>query len=190
MKGEEALKLLKEGNIRYAKGKLKHPHTDHSWRNSLASEQHPFAVVLSCADSRVVPELIFDQGLGDLFVIRVAGNVAKDKVLGSMEYAIKFLGTKLIIVLGHENCGAVKASLSNEDPGGHIGSIIEKLKPAVYAAKRMEGDHLENSIKVNAQIVSEEIKESKPILNEAYNSNELVVIPAYYNLSTGVVDFI
>lgn len=190
MNGQEALTLLKEGNKRYAKGTLKHPHIDLSWRSSLASEQHPFAVVLSCADSRVVPELIFDQGLGDLFVIRVAGNVAKDKVLGSMEYAIKFLGTRLIVVLGHENCGAVKASLSNEDPGGHIGTIIEKLKPAVYAAKLMPGDHLENSIKVNAQIVSEEIKEAKPILNEAFDHKGLVVVPAYYNLTTGVVDFI
>lgn len=190
MDGNEALELLKQGNARYVKGELKHPHTDNSWRDSLASSQSPFAVVLSCADSRVVPELIFDQGLGDLFVIRVAGNVAKDKVLGSMEYAIKFLGTRLIVVLGHENCGAVSASLGDEDPGGHIGSIIEKIKPAVYAAKRMPGDHLENSIKVNAQIVSEEVKESKPILNNAYKSEGLVICPAYYNLTSGIVDFI
>ncbi len=187
MTGYEAIELLKKGNARYVKGELKHPHTDNSWRESLTSAQHPFAVILSCADSRVVPELIFDQGLGDLFVIRVAGNVARNKVLGSMEYAIKYLGTRLIVVLGHENCGAVKASLSNDDPGGHIGMIIEIIKPAVYVAKRMEGNHLENSIKVNAQIVSEEIKDSKPILSEA---KDLVVVPAYYKLTTGEVEFI
>ena len=190
MNAKEALNLLKEGNKRYVKGTLKHPHTDTSWRDSLQDGQHPFAVVLSCADSRVVPELLFDQGLGDLFVIRVAGNVAKDKVLGSMEYAVKFLGTKLIVVLGHENCGAVNASLSNEDPGGHIGSIIEKIKPAVYMAKRMDGDHLANAIRINAQVVAEEVKDSKPILSAAVNQGGVMVVPAYYRLSTGEVEFI
>lgn len=190
MTAQEAIALLKEGNKRYVSGNLKHPHTDNSWRDSLKTEQNPFAIILSCADSRVVPELLFDQGLGDLFVIRVAGNIAKDKVLGSIEYAVKFLKTKLIIVLGHENCGAVSASLSDQDPGGHIGVIIEKIKPAVYMAKRMPGDHLTNAIKVNAQIVSEEIKDSKPILNEAMKHDGLMVVPAYYKLSTGEVDFL
>ncbi|GAB5416512.1 MAG: carbonic anhydrase [Crocinitomicaceae bacterium] len=189
MDASEALKILKEGNERYVKGELKHPHTDNSRRDNLKDSQHPFAVVLSCADSRVVPELIFDQGLGDLFVIRVAGNIAKDKVLGSMEYAVKFLNSKLIIVLGHESCGAVGASLGDSDPGGHIGAIIEKIKPAVYMAKRMPGDHLTNSIQVNAQLVSEEIKESKPILNEAVKHGGVEVISAYYELSTGRVKF-
>lgn len=190
MKAQNALEALKEGNTRYVKGELKHPHTDNAYRNSLQGEQHPFAVVLSCADSRVVPELIFDQGLGDLFVIRVAGNIAKDKVLGSIEYAVKYLGTKLVIVLGHENCGAVKASLGDEDPGGHIGRIIEKIKPAVYMAKRMEGDLLTNSIQNNAHIVSEEIKESKPILANAFKEDGLMVVPAYYQLSSGKVKFL
>jgi carbonic anhydrase len=190
MTAEEALQTLKEGNERYVAGKLRHPHTDNSWRASLKGSQHPFAVILSCADSRVVPELIFDQGLGDLFVIRVAGNIAKDKVLGSIEYAIKFLGSKLVIVLGHENCGAVGASLSDKDPGGHIGAIIEKIKPAVYMAKRMEGDHLVNTIHVNAQLVSEEIKDAQPIINEAVKHGGVQVLPAYYELSTGRVIFI
>ncbi len=190
MKATEALHLLKEGNKRYVNGNLKHPHTDPQHRDTLQDSQHPFAVVLSCADSRVVPELLFDQGLGDLFVIRVAGNVAKDKVFGSMEYAVKFLDAKLIIVLGHENCGAVGASLGDVDPGGHIGAIIEKIKPAVYMAKRMEGDHLTNAIKVNAQLASEEVKECKPILSEAVKNDGVLVVPAYYKLSTGEVEFI
>ena len=189
MDAQEALKILKEGNERFVAGELKHPHTSNTRRDNLTESQHPFAVVLSCADSRVVPELIFDQGLGDLFVIRVAGNIAKDKVLGSMEYAVKFLNSKLIIVLGHESCGAVGASLGDSDPGGHIGAIIEKIKPAVYMAKRMPGDHLTNAIQVNAQLVSEEIKEAKPILNEAVKQGGLEVISAYYELATGKVKF-
>ncbi|MDB3906041.1 carbonic anhydrase [Crocinitomicaceae bacterium] len=189
MDAQEALKILKEGNERYVNGELKHPHTSSTRRDTLTESQHPFAVILSCADSRVVPELIFDQGLGDLFVIRVAGNIAKDKVLGSMEYAVKFLNSKLIIVLGHESCGAVGASLGDSDPGGHIGAIIEKIKPAVYMAKRMPGDHLTNAIQVNAQLVSEEIKESKPILNESVKHGGLEVVSAYYELKTGRVKF-
>ncbi len=190
MNANEALSALKTGNIRYVKGELLHPHTDNTRRDSLQESQHPFAVVLSCADSRVVPELIFDQGLGDLFVIRVAGNIAKEKVLGSIEYAVKYLQSKLVVVLGHENCGAVKAALSSDDPGGHIGSIIEKIKPAVYMAKRMEGDLLTNSIKNNAHIVSEEIQESRPILAEAITQDGLMVVSAYYQLSTGEVEFL
>lgn len=190
MEAKEALKIIREGNKRYVKGNLKHPHTDNTRRDSLQEGQNPIAVVLSCADSRVVPELIFDQGLGDLFVIRVAGNIAKDKVLGSIEYAVKFLKTRLVIVLGHEKCGAVGASLGDEDPGGHIGAIIEKIKPAVYMAKRMEGDHLTNSIQVNAQLVSEEIKDSHPILNKAVKNDGLYVVPAYYELSSGEVKFL
>lgn len=190
MTAEEALKHLKEGNARYVKGELKHPHTDPDRRNELTEAQHPFAVILSCADSRVVPELLFDQGLGDLFVIRVAGNVAKDKVYGSIEYAVKYLNSKLIVVLGHESCGAVGASLGDTDPGGHIGSIIEKIKPAVYMARRMEGDLLTNAIKVNAQIVGEELKETKPILSDAVKNAGVQVVSAYYKLSTGEVEFL
>lgn len=190
MEAKEALKIMKDGNKRYVEGKLKHPHTDNTRRDSLQEGQNPFAVVLSCSDSRVVPELLFDQGLGDLFVIRVAGNIAKDKVLGSIEYAVKFLKTKLVIVLGHEKCGAVAASLGDQDPGGHIGSIIEKIKPAVYMAKRLKGDHLTNSIHVNAQLVSEEIKDSQPILSHAVKFEGLYVVPAYYELSTGKVEFL
>lgn len=190
MDADKALQILIEGNERYATGHLKHPHTDNSWRDTLKGSQEPFAVILSCADSRVVPELLFDQGLGDLFVIRVAGNIAKDKVLGSMEYAIKFLKTKLIIVLGHESCGAVGASLGTDDPGGHIGAIIQKIKPAVYMAKQMDGDLLTNAIQLNAKIVSEEVKEAKPILSEAVANEGVKVIPAYYELSTGRVKFL
>lgn len=190
MDAQSALEQLKEGNSRYVKGDLKHPHTDPDRRHETVGGQHPFAVILSCADSRVVPELIFDQGLGDLFVIRVAGNVARDKVIGSIEYAVKFLNSKLVVVLGHESCGAVNASLSDADPGGHIGSIIEKIKPAVYLARRMEGDTLTNAVRLNAQIVCEELKDSKPILHDAINTAGVKVVSAYYKLSTGEVEWL
>lgn len=190
MTAQEALNQLKEGNERYVKGDLKHPHSDPAWRHELTESQHPFAIILSCADSRVVPELIFDQGIGDLFVIRVAGNVAKDKVIGSIEYAVKFLNTKLVVVLGHEKCGAVSASLGDADPGGHIGAIIERIKPAVYMARRMEGDLLTNAVKVNAQLVSEELKDSKPILADSVKSAGVEIHSAYYRLETGEVEFI
>jgi len=189
MTSAEALEILKEGNRRYVKGDLRHPHTDNSRRDEVALAQEPFAVILSCADSRVVPELIFDQGLGDLFVIRVAGNVAKDKVIGSIEYAVKFLGATLVVVMGHENCGAVTASMGDEDPGGHIGAIIEKIKPAVYMARRMEGDPLMNAIKMNANIVAEELKDTGPFLHQSQKDGELMIVSAYYALSSGEVEF-
>jgi len=190
MNSKEALQTLKDGNERFVNGTLNHPHTDNSRRMETSKSQHPFAVVLSCADSRVVPELAFDQGLGDLFVIRVAGNIAKDKVIGSIEYAIKYLGSKLVVVMGHENCGAVTASMGEEDPGGHIGAIIEKIKPAVYMARRMEGDPLENAIKMNANIVAEELKDTKPFIHPAVKSSEVMVVSAYYELSSGRVEFL
>ena len=116
--------------------------------------------------------------------------MAKDKVFGSIEYAVKYLNSKLIVVLGHESCGAVNASLDDADPGGHIGSIIEKIKPAVYMARRMNGDLLTNAIKVNAQIVGEEIKETKPIISDAVKTAGVQVVSAYYKLSSGEVEFL
>lgn len=187
---EEALAKLKAGNKRYVNGESEHPHTDPNYRSSLTEGQHPFAVVLTCADSRVTPEIIFDQGLGDLFVIRVAGNVAKDKVIGSIEYAAKYLDSKLVVVMGHEKCGAVGAALSTDDPGGHIGKILNKIKPAVYAAKTMDGDLLTNSVKMNAKITAEELKESKPILLDLIDNSGLKILPAYYRLDNGEVEFI
>lgn len=187
---EEALVLLKEGNERFQKGELKHPHLEKSHREQLMIGQHPYAVILSCADSRVIPELVFDCGLGDLFVIRVAGNVAKEKVLGSIEYAVEFLGTKLIMVLGHEKCGAVAAAMSDDPVPGHIGSIVEVIKPAIHIAKTMEGDVFENAIKLNARIVSGAVTSSQPILNDHVKSKSVIVIPAYYNMQTGAVELL
>lgn len=187
MIAEEALKLLKEGNKRYQEGNYQHPNTDVARRDSQTGGQAPFAIILSCADSRVAPELLFDRGIGDLFIIRVAGNVIDDHAIGSIEYAVAHLGTKLIVVLGHESCGAVGASLSGEDPGAHIGSITSKIQPAVAKAKELEGDLLTNSVKENAKMVADALRASDPILASAEG---LQVVPGYYKLTNGEVEFL
>lgn len=187
MKAEEALKLLKEGNARYQSGSYEHPNTDTTRRDSQTGGQSPFAIILSCADSRVAPELLFDRGIGDLFIIRVAGNVIDDHAIGSIEYAVAHLGTKLIVVLGHESCGAVGASLSGEDPGAHIGSITAKIQPAVAEAKKLDGDLLTNSVKENAKLVANTLSHTEPILDKAEG---LQVVAGYYKLSNGEVEFL
>lgn len=187
---EEALTLLMDGNERFVKGTLKHPHLDEVRRNMLTDGQAPFAIVVTCADSRVVPDILFDQGLGDLFVIRVAGNVAKDKVLGSIEYAIEHLGTKLVFVLGHESCGAVTAAIEPSVNEGHIDKILEIIRPAVHMARHQEGDILENSIKNNALMVKENISDSLPIINKAVKEKGVKVVAGYYKLADGSVEML
>lgn len=190
MTAQEALNKLKEGNRRYVIGQSSNP-TDHiNRRMELASGQSPFAIVLSCADSRVVPEMIFDQGMGDLFVIRVAGNIADDRVIGSIEYAVEHLDSKLIVVLGHEKCGAVGASLSDEDPGGHMSSLVQLIKPAVEKAKSIHGDLLMNAVKLNAEMVADQLKSAEPFIASKIRESELQVVSGYYKLSTGEVEFL
>jgi len=186
----EALEMLKLGNQRFVTNTLDHPNLDDARRRMLATGQAPHTVVLTCSDSRILPDLIFDQGLGDLFVIRVAGNVAKDKVLGSIEYAVANLGSKLVVILGHESCGAVTAALEPMEQIGHIGAILEELKPAVYMARNQPGDLLENAIKNNAIITRERVRDSLPILNKAIKEDGLVVVSAYYSLQTGEVHWL
>ncbi len=133
----EALARLKAGNQRFVASKLEHPRQTAKRRTELATSQHPFAVVLGCADSRTAPELVFDQGLGDVFVVRVAGNVLNDETLGSIEYAVDHLGAQLIVVLGHERCGAIEAAretiAAKEEAPGHIQSLVKAIAPAVEA---------------------------------------------------------
>lgn len=187
---DEALKMLKEGNSRFINDELKHPHLDQQRRKMLTEGQAPHTVILACSDSRVIPDVIFDQGLGDLFVIRVAGNVAKDKVLGSIEYAVQHLGSKLVVVLGHEKCGAVTAALEPAEVEGHVGIILEEIKPAVFMARQQEGDLLENAIKNNVRIMRERVNDSLPILNKAVREQGVKVVSGYYRLETGEVVFL
>ena len=187
----EAVSKLKEGNGRYTTGNLQHPGQTTERRAELAKDQHPFAVILSCSDSRVPPEIVFDQGLGDLFVVRVAGNVIDDHGLGSIEYAIDHLGARLIVVLGHQSCGAVKAAketiAAKGKAPGHIQSLVTAIKPVVEATAK---DDLETTVKANVKHVVQALRSSTPILKAKVDSGEVQVIGGYYSLDTGAVSLL
>ena len=188
-----ALERLKSGNTRYTEGKTdRTPFADS--REALSKGQNPYAAILSCADSRVAPELAFDEGRGDLFVVRLAGNFVTDDGLASLEFANKFLGTPLIVVLGHESCGAVAAAISvvTEDAKlpGHLPGLAESIRPAVVAAQDQSGDLLVNSTRDNVKLNVEKLKTSTPILAEAVEAGKLQVVGAVYHLDTGKVEFI
>jgi carbonic anhydrase len=209
----EAISRLKEGNGRFTSGNLQHPHESseeraymaaNSYENlgmtaaqaakrraALANNQHPFATIVSCSDSRVPPEIVFDQGLGDLFIVRVAGNVINDEGLGSVEYSVDHLGTRLILVLGHQNCGAVKAAretiAAKGKAPGHIESLVTAIKPAVETTAK---DDLDATIKANVKHVVETLRSSTPILKAKVDSGEIQVIGGYYSLDTGAVSFL
>lgn len=186
----EALQKLIDGNKRYIAAKLIHPNQGAKRRAEVVKGQHPFAVIVGCSDSRVPPEIIFDQGLGDLFTIRVAGNIVDDVALGSIEYAVGHLGTKLIIVLGHGKCGAVSATVQGGEAHGHIGSIVNAILPALEQAKGRSGDLIENTIRANVELVVSQIQSSKPILAGLVQESKIQVIGTYYNIDNGVVDII
>jgi len=187
----DALALLTEGNQRFVSGHLQHPRQDPARRTELAAGQDPSAIIISCSDSRTTPEVLFDQGLGDLFVIRVAGNVLDDHALGSVEYAAEHLGTRLVVVLGHQRCGAVKAArevvASGSMPHDHIASLVEALRPAVLATK---GEDAEDTCKANVHDVAQSLRDSQPVLHGLSGSGQLKVVGAYYDLDTGVVTFL
>lgn len=187
---DQALQKLMDGNKRYTEAKLKHPNQDPIRRAEMAKGQHPFAVIIGCADSRVPPEIIFDQGLGDLFIIRIAGNVIDNPGLGSIEYGVEHLGVTLVMVLGHEKCGAVDAALKGGEAAGHIGSLVEAIKPAVEKAKTEPGDALDNAVKENVKMVVAQLKASKPILAEMVEKGKIKIIGTRYDLDTGAVELI
>lgn len=185
---QQALQKLLEGNKRYAVGRAMHPNCSVARRGELAKGQKPFAAVLSCADSRIPPELVFDQGLGDLFVVRVAGNVVSNEVEGSLEYAAEHLGTALIVVLGHKRCGAVSAAVEGKATHTHIDSLIDALRPAVAQVKGQPGDALDNAVRTNVRLTVNRLKESQPVLAEMVKEGKLQVVGAYYDLDTGLVE--
>ncbi len=187
---EAALQKLKEGNDRYILDHVEHPHEGAQRRVDISAAQHPFAIVLGCADSRVVPELIFDQGVGDLFVLRVAGNIADDAVIASIEFAVEHLGTRLVIVLGHENCGAVIAAINHAFSEGKLNSLISYIDPAVQASQGLKGNNISNTIKAHANLMVEAIASTAPILSHEVKAGTLKIIPAYYRLATGKVEFL
>src|SRR5262245_41480090 len=186
----KAISKLKEGNGRYTSGSLQHPGQTTERRTEVAKGQHPFAIIVSCSDSRVPPEIVFDQGLGDLFVLRVAGNVINDESRGSIEYAVEHFGVRLILVLGHQRCGAVEAAKETIAAKGkapaHIQSLVTAIKPAVEST--VKGD-LDATIKANVEYVVNALRSSEPILKPKLDSGDVQVI-GDYSLDTGAVTFL
>jgi carbonic anhydrase len=181
---DAALAKLKEGNLRFASSEVSQSKPTAARRAETAQEQHPFAIILGCADSRTAPELIFDQNLGDLFVIRTAGNLVDDHALGSIEYAVAHLGARLVVVLGHQRCGAVKAALESDHAPGHIESLVRDIQPAVKAAKGKPGDALSASVTENARQVADQIKQKAALGDLA---KEVRIVYAVYDLDTGKI---
>jgi carbonic anhydrase len=181
---EAALQQLIDGNRRFAEGRLTSFAEDLDiLKAKTVDKQEPFAAVLSCADSRVPVELIFDQSIGNVFVTRVAGNIATTPIIASLEYGVAVLGTKAIIVLGHANCGAVKASIEAKAVPGQISALYAYIRPAVDQA----GPDLEAAIKANAKIQAGLLRQSSPVLADHIKQNQLKIIAGYYDLSSGKV---
>ncbi|OQX75855.1 MAG: carbonic anhydrase [Bacteroidetes bacterium 4484_276] len=185
---QESLNRLKEGNAKFVADKLEGKLQDSSRRVSLLDGQKPYAIILSCADSRVVPELAFDTGLGELFVVRVAGNVANSSSIASIEYAVAHVGTKLIVVLGHQSCGAVTAAVAGGDNGYNLNHLLSHITPAIIASK--QGATVNDIAKKNVELTVEELKNRSQIIKNAIDKGDIKVVPAYYNLGSGRVDFL
>jgi carbonic anhydrase len=190
---DAALDRLMRGNARYVDGVSRRHDFKHE-REPLSTGQNPFAAVLSCADSRIAPEFCFDTGRGDVFVCRVAGNFASDDIVASLEYAIAVLKTPLIMVLGHDACGAVDATIKSVNDGttlpGHLPALVAALKPAVEAVKSESGDMLANAIRRNVKLNVEKLKAATPILSAAAESQTLRVVGGIYRLASGKVDLV
>lgn len=191
--GEQALLKLMDGNARFASGNSVHPDQSAERRGEVMSAQNPFAVIVSCSDSRVPPEIIFDQGIGDIFIVRTAGEVVDDVALGTIEYAVEHLGTPLVVVLGHDSCGAVKATVEGGEAPGHIGSLVEAIKPAVDEARKENKNQeelLDTAIDNNIKNIVGYLNASEPILSEAVKEGKLEIIGARYHLDSGRVDLV
>jgi carbonic anhydrase len=191
-----AIQILKEGNARFVSDRLEHPHSGILRRNEMAGGQHPFAAVVACSDSRVPPEIIFDRGIGDLFVVRVAGNILEPAGLGSLVYAVRHLGCPLIVVMGHESCGAVKVSLAPDtelirEPVAviRIAEMIRENIPDTLSKRSKIVDITGAAVKENAGTIAKHI-ESEPFLEQSIAEGSLTVKRAYYSFATGVVSWL
>lgn len=194
---DEALRELLAGNERFANGRPNSPRRSPADFRQLSEAQHPFATIVGCADSRVAAEILFDVGKGDVFIVRVAGNVVNGAgaiVKGSIEYAVAELNVPLIMVLGHSNCGAVKAAMAHIDAKdslpGSINDLVELIKPAVVACKGEPGNSLDNAIRKNVQIGVEKLKALEPIIAPAVKAGKLKIVGGVYDLRTGKVTMI
>ncbi|OUL18358.1 carbonic anhydrase [Nostoc sp. RF31YmG] len=184
---QAALNNLLAGNQRFVQGERLNPHQSKLRLQETAVAQYPFAAILGCADSRVPAEIVFDQGLGDLFVVRVAGNVASQEAIGSLEYATSVLGAQLILVLGHAKCGAVHAAVEGQPLPGRIGIFVEEIKPAVEIARNKTGNLEEGAIITNVQYQAQRLAESSTILKNLVKEGKLKIVGGRYDLLTGKV---
>ena len=191
LSADVALKKLKSGNDRFVKLKEKHPDDNKKRRAEMLKGQHPFVVILSCSDSRVPPELIFDQGLGDIFEIRNAGNVLDEHVIGSIEYAVMHCGVKLIVIMGHQDCGAIAATLSGKSETKYIKSLEDSIQPAVEDCKK-HGQEVNSDNVVKAHVMQDinELMTQDTELVKYMKENNVKIIPAYYHLDSGKVEFL
>lgn len=188
---DQALTQLLRGNERFVAGWPDHPNQSARRRHEVSEAgQHAYAIILSCADSRVPPEIIFDQGLGDVFVIRVAGNVLDDVILGTIEYAVEHMHTPLVMVLGHDKCGAITAAVGHEPTHNHVQAILEALQPALLLAEAQEGDRISTAIDANVRYAVKTLQASEPVLLAACAAGNLRIVGARYNLDTGEVKII
>lgn len=183
---EEGLKRLKDGNQRYVKENLEHPNRGAERRVELAGKQAPFAIILACSDSRVAPEIIFDQGIGDLFIVRVAGNVVGPLELDSIEFAALYLKASLVVVLGHESCGAVQATLDGNTKD--IEAVAEKIQPAIKGVDPKAKDALQTATKDNARFVADYLRKT-PVLSKLIADKKLLVTTGYLELKEGLVEW-
>ncbi len=187
---DEAINMLKEGNTRFVEMKLKHPDQSASRRNELTKGQHPFVVVFSCSDSRVPPEVVFDQGLGDIFEVRNAGNVVSSAAIGSIEYAVVHCGVKLVVVMGHEDCGAVKAALSHNKESKYILSVVKEIEPAIKCSKGTGKDLAVDVEKNHTLMTVQEILKDDCIIADYVKNHGVKIVPAYYHIESGKVEFL
>ena len=186
---DQCLQLLIDGNQRFVNARREKPNQTWTRIAEVAPSQAPFAAILGCADSRVPAEIIFDRGFGDIFVDRVAGNVATPEEIGSLEFGTLILGAKVLMVLAHERCGAVKAAIEGGPLPGHIGSLTAAIQPAVESTRNQAGDRVENACKANAILQANRLKAS-PVISDLINQNRMRVVPAYYDLDTGAVEIL
>jgi carbonic anhydrase len=182
-----ALARLQTGNERFARAAASSSKPVRARRLATAKAQHPFAIIVGCSDSRTPPELIFDQNIGDLFVVRTAGNLADDIALGSIEYAVEHLGARLIVALGHARCGAVAAAVESPNASGHVGNIVSDIRPAVEAARAEGGDLFVNAIRSNVDRVAKRIGEKSELGSLA---SSVSIVEAYYDLDTGKITWL
>jgi carbonic anhydrase len=187
---QEALQRLLAGNERFVQGRSIHPNQTVTRLKEVAAGQSPFAVIVGCSDSRVPNEIIFDQGLGDLFIVRTAGQVSTYASWGSIEFGNAALGARLVMVLGHTKCGAVSAACHLPEVPGHVVTLLNAIKPAAEMAKGQPGDPVENAVKINVALQVKQLKGLEPVLSKAVKNGQLLIVGAVYDLQTGRVELL